>query len=367
MLDDFHRLSSGPARESVAWFVDHLPATVQLVLATRTDPALPLGTLRARGQLLELRADELRFTPPEADEFLNDRLGARARRRRRRAARRAHRGLARRHLPGGAVAGRRRRQARPGDGVRRHERARRRLPRRARCSPPTSRSCRRSCCARRCSSGCARRCATRSWSAADRPPRSSRSRARTCSCSRSTTAAAWFRFHHLFAQILRVELERREPELVPELHRRAFEWHSEYGTTDEAIHHAVAARAFAEAGAADRGDAGSTTPTPAGPRRSTTGCRGFPAAVLDADPRLLLVKAWVSALRGREDEMRAAVGAGARARRAGRRAAAGRLRLARVEPLGAAARRSAGATCRRSSSTARARRSSRARSRRGAR
>ena len=37
----------------------------------------------------------------------------------------------------------------------------------------------------------------------------------------------WFRFHHLFAQLLRVELERREPALVPELHRRAYEWHGE--------------------------------------------------------------------------------------------------------------------------------------------
>ena len=50
----------------------------------------------------------------------------------------------------------------------------------------------------------------------------------------------WFRFHHLFAQILRVELERREPELAPSLHRRAFAWHSASGTTDEAIHHASA-------------------------------------------------------------------------------------------------------------------------------
>ena len=75
VLDDFHRLSSASARESVAWFVAHLPSTVQLVLATRTDPALPLGALRAHGQLLELRADELRFTVAEAGEFLNGRLG----------------------------------------------------------------------------------------------------------------------------------------------------------------------------------------------------------------------------------------------------------------------------------------------------
>jgi LuxR family maltose regulon positive regulatory protein len=62
VLDDFHRLSSASSRESIAWFVDHVPSTVQLVLSTRSDPALPLGALRAHGQLLELRAGDLRFT-----------------------------------------------------------------------------------------------------------------------------------------------------------------------------------------------------------------------------------------------------------------------------------------------------------------
>ena len=74
VLDDFHRLSSAAARESIAWLVDHLPPTLQLVLSTRTDPALPLGALRAHGQLLELRADALRFTADEARAFLNGSL-----------------------------------------------------------------------------------------------------------------------------------------------------------------------------------------------------------------------------------------------------------------------------------------------------
>ena len=75
VLDDFHRLANAKARASVAWFADHLPSSVQLVVSSRTDPALPLGTLRAHGQLLELRADELRFTREEAAEFLDGRLG----------------------------------------------------------------------------------------------------------------------------------------------------------------------------------------------------------------------------------------------------------------------------------------------------
>ena len=75
ILDDFHRLSDGVARESLAWFVGHAPPTFQLVLSTRTEPDLPLAALRAHGELLELRADDLRFTSEEADAFLNGRLG----------------------------------------------------------------------------------------------------------------------------------------------------------------------------------------------------------------------------------------------------------------------------------------------------
>src|SRR5262249_14466793 len=75
VLDDFHRLSAGPARDSVAWFVEHAPSTFQLVLATRSEPALPLGALRAHGQLVEVRAEQLRFTRGEADTFINGRLG----------------------------------------------------------------------------------------------------------------------------------------------------------------------------------------------------------------------------------------------------------------------------------------------------
>src|SRR5262249_33576729 len=52
--------------------LEHLPPTVHLVLATRADPPLPLARLRARGQVVELRANELRFTPEEASAFLTD-------------------------------------------------------------------------------------------------------------------------------------------------------------------------------------------------------------------------------------------------------------------------------------------------------
>ena len=57
----------------------------------------------------------------------------------------------------------------------------------------------------------------------------------------------WYRFHPLFAQLLRVELERREPGTAPALHRRAYAWHRDHGMTGEAIAHAITAGAHAEA------------------------------------------------------------------------------------------------------------------------
>ena len=59
----------------LSFLVEHLPPQMHLVIATREDPHLPLARLRARGQLTELRAADLRFTPAEAAEFLNQVMG----------------------------------------------------------------------------------------------------------------------------------------------------------------------------------------------------------------------------------------------------------------------------------------------------
>jgi predicted ATPase/DNA-binding CsgD family transcriptional regulator/DNA-binding XRE family transcriptional regulator len=70
ILDDVHQLTNPTARALVASLVERLPARVRLLLATREDPALPLGRLRAQGRLLELRAVDLRFDHDEAAAFL---------------------------------------------------------------------------------------------------------------------------------------------------------------------------------------------------------------------------------------------------------------------------------------------------------
>ena len=72
VLDDYHLIESEPVDQALDFLVQHLPPpSMHLVIATREDPPLPLARLRARGQLTELRAPDLRFTPVETAEFLN--------------------------------------------------------------------------------------------------------------------------------------------------------------------------------------------------------------------------------------------------------------------------------------------------------
>jgi LuxR family maltose regulon positive regulatory protein len=75
VLDDYHVISAPEVHEAVAFLLDHLPDRLHLVMATRSDPPLPLARLRSRGQLTELRGADLRFTPAEAREFLNRVMG----------------------------------------------------------------------------------------------------------------------------------------------------------------------------------------------------------------------------------------------------------------------------------------------------
>jgi LuxR family maltose regulon positive regulatory protein len=71
VLDDYHVLDSKAVDEALSFLLKHLPPQMHLVITTREDPHLSLVRLRARDQLIELRAADLRFTPPEAAEFLN--------------------------------------------------------------------------------------------------------------------------------------------------------------------------------------------------------------------------------------------------------------------------------------------------------
>src|SRR5438046_2483257 len=75
ILDDYHVIDSAPVHTSLTFLLEHLPAVLHLVMASRADPPLALARLRARGQLAELRARDLRFTSDEAAAVLIDGAG----------------------------------------------------------------------------------------------------------------------------------------------------------------------------------------------------------------------------------------------------------------------------------------------------
>jgi LuxR family transcriptional regulator, maltose regulon positive regulatory protein len=75
VLDDYHRITASPLHEAVVFLLDHIPAQMRLIITSREDPLLPLARLRARGQLAEIRAVDLRFTIDEEALFLQQMLG----------------------------------------------------------------------------------------------------------------------------------------------------------------------------------------------------------------------------------------------------------------------------------------------------
>ena len=307
ILDDFHRLSGGVARESIAWFVDHAPPAFQLVLSTRTEPDLPLAALRAHGELLELRADDLRFTSEEADAFLNGRLRL---------------GLTPEDVeallaktegwPAGLYlaalslrhAGDRHAFVTRFGGSNRHVidflvtevlQAH---------DPPVQELMLRTSVLERLSGPLCDAVLEQQDSAAVLEE-----------LSRTNLflvplddQGGWYRFHHLFARLLRVEFERREPGLAAALHRRAYAWHRDHGTADEAIHHAIAAGAYAEAAELIEGSWISYANTC---RYDTVlaWLRRLPDETLGNNVQLLLIQAWVLSLSARREEAALAIAA----------------------------------------------------------
>lgn len=75
VLDDYHVLEAGEVHAGMAFLLEHLPPKLHLVIATRAGPALALARMRGRGELLEVRAADLRFTPEESASYLNGAMG----------------------------------------------------------------------------------------------------------------------------------------------------------------------------------------------------------------------------------------------------------------------------------------------------
>lgn len=75
ILDDYHVITEPEIQQMLLFLLDHQPPTMHLIISSRADPPWPLSRFRARGEILEVRSQEMRFTLEEAAEFLNDRMG----------------------------------------------------------------------------------------------------------------------------------------------------------------------------------------------------------------------------------------------------------------------------------------------------
>lgn len=246
VLDDLHEIDDPAIHEGIAFLIENLPANARIVIASRTDPPLPLARMRARGELVELRAADLRFTPDEIAGYLNDVMGldvdpddlARLGDRTEgwiAALQLAALSLQGRPDPSAFIAG--------FAGDDRYvvdylvEEVLQRQPDATRAFLLQT-----SVLARLSSDLC------------DAVTRSAGSAATLEALDRANLFLIplddhrqWYRYHHLFAEMLRTRLLDEQPSEVPGLHRRASEWYERRGFTADAIGHAIDAGAFERA------------------------------------------------------------------------------------------------------------------------
>jgi ATP/maltotriose-dependent transcriptional regulator MalT len=243
VLDDYHVITERDCHEQVAFLLRHMPPSLQLVLITRAEPPLSLARLRTAGELAEIRAAELRFTAGQADTLLQSVADVR---------------LSEPDIddllertegwPAGIYLAALSLRGHPSPhvfvrqftGDNRFivdflaEEVLGRQPRAV-----------RQFLARTCILGrfCAPLCdaVTESASAADLIEVLERENLFIVPLD---DTRQWYRYHHLFAGVLRGQLAQTEPDLVPELHRRASAWYAEHGSPGEAVSHAIAAGDF---------------------------------------------------------------------------------------------------------------------------
>jgi LuxR family maltose regulon positive regulatory protein len=239
VLDDYHLISNQEIQECMAFLVEHLPPALGVVLASRSDPALPLARLRARGQMAEIRADELRFSEAETTQLLAGTVGVTLPPDAVRALHHRTEGWAAGlYLAGLSLRGRedldRQVHAFHGDDRQIVDYLAAEvldgLP-----SEVRSLLLRTSVLERLSGPLC------------DAVTGAGGSQRLLEEIERSQlflvpldSARHWYRYHTLFAELLRHELEVSEPGLARVLHRRASMWHREHGSIADAIRHAIA-------------------------------------------------------------------------------------------------------------------------------
>ncbi|MFN2233542.1 MAG: LuxR C-terminal-related transcriptional regulator [Anaerolineales bacterium] len=249
ILDDYHVIENQSIDEAVTFLLDRLPVTLHLVITTRIDPRMPLARLRGQGQLTELRVADLRFTNEEATTFLNQMmcldlsaeniaaLGSRTE---------------------GWITGLQLAalslQERDGEQVTRfiqsftgihHHVLDYLVEEVLQQQPPSLQSflLQTSILTRLTGSLCEAVCDYKNDS-----PDHSDGHTLLNQLAKSNLFIVpldderqWYRYHHLFADLLLYRLQREQASTIPDLHHRASKWHEEHGFIDSAIRHAIAA------------------------------------------------------------------------------------------------------------------------------
>src|SRR5215211_7605194 len=240
VLDDYHLIQAQSVHESLGFLLEHLPASLRLVVASRADPPLPLARLRARGQLAELRQRDLRFTVEEATTLLRTTVGP--------------------DLPADSVAALTARtegwvaglqlaglslkgHAAPAGFVASFSGSHRYvldyLTEEVLDRQPDhllqfllETSVLERLCGPLCEAVCGR---------ADSQALLEQAERANLFLVPLDEVRGWWRYHHLFADLLRARLAREQPERLPELHRAAAAWCEQHGLVDDAVRHALAA------------------------------------------------------------------------------------------------------------------------------
>jgi LuxR family transcriptional regulator, maltose regulon positive regulatory protein len=246
VLDDYHAVDARAVDDALTFLLEHLPPRMHLIIATREDPQLPLARLRARGQLTELRATDLRFTPEEAAEFLKEVMGLSLSTKDIAALEDRTEGwIAGLQLAALSMRGREDVAGfiRAFAGDNRYvvdylvEEVLQRQPERVRSFLLQTSILERL-----------------SGPLCDAVTVQEGSNALLEALERGNLFVVplddrrhWFRYHHLFANVLQARAMEEQPDQVPTLHRRASEWYDQNGLPSDAIRHALAAEDFERA------------------------------------------------------------------------------------------------------------------------
>lgn len=244
ILDDLHLVDRPDIHEQLAFLIEHLPAHVHVIASTRADPGLPLARLRVRGDLVEIRSADLRFTREEASTYLNDVMHLSLSTADAATLEQKTEGwIAALQLAVLSLEGREDAAAFIEDfaGSGRYivdylvEEVLARLPHDLRQFLMTTSILRRMSAAL---------CDAVTGETGSGRKMLGRLERQNLFLVPLDIQRQWFRYHHLFADVLRANLTEVHTQALPEMHRRASEWFEAHGEHSEAIHHALEARDY---------------------------------------------------------------------------------------------------------------------------